>query len=316
MTDLRDQVRADYLERAQSGSVGIKVNLYTSLDVHGLAWAMTALPKHLQLESVMVGDSILCTHHGRQSTQLPEVAEQEWACAVLADALAEVAAALRDSQLTPTYLMADLPDGSLTSSKRLLQRAERFVNLGASAIKIEGAGDDSLRGIEILASIGIPVFGHIGYTPQSSSLRRHGRTRDERRDLYRTARAVRDCGACGLILEMVHPLANAALSAFSPHGIPCFSIFSGPAVPGGGLSLNAWDALFRHPSSTSGFPQSAFLEIRDYPAQYTLPNISRALILLFQLVAVGQFPQCVSATPDVHQSGSQEPDDPWLGPSP
>jgi ketopantoate hydroxymethyltransferase len=262
----------------------------------------------------MVGDSTFSTHHGRSTTQLRDSADRQWAYGVLIEALAEVSGALRESaQLRGVYLLADLPDGSLESMDRLVYTAERFLGAGAEAVKLEVDGPESLHGIETLASTGVPVFGHLGFTPQTAQMRRHGKTANERQELYRSARAVRDHGACGLVLEMVDPVANAALSAPSPYGIPCFSIFSGPTVPGGGLSVNAWDAMFRHPSGARGFPPTAFLDVADFPEQYTFPNAVRGMTELLGLVAEGSFPESLRPidTRDQHT-----PEAPWQPPCP
>ena len=313
--DLHTRVKTDYEERSRTGAVGLKVNLYTALDVAGLDASVDAVVREsLRLECVMVGDSIFSTHHGRSATQLCDAADRQWAYGVLTQALAEVSGALRGSSwLTGVYLMADLPDGSLESMERLVYTAEGFVAAGADAVKLEVADPESLQGIETLASIGMPVFGHLGLTPQTAQLRRHGKTASERQELYRLSQAVRDGVACGLILEMVNPVANAALSAPSPHGIPCFSIFSGPTVPGGGLSVNASDAMFRHTSGARGFPPTAFLDVADFPEQYTLPNVARGMTELLGLVVEGRFP---ASTRPIDTHDQHTPEEPWQTPHP
>ena len=307
--DLHTQIKTDYEERSRTGAVGLKVNLYTALDVTGLDASVDAVEwESIRLECVMVGDSILTTHHGRSTTQLRDAADRQWANVVLTEAIAEVSGALQEStRLAGVYLMADLQDGSLESDERLLDTAQGFVAAGADAVKLEVAGPDSLHGIEELAATGVPVFGHLGYTPQTAQLRRHGQTSPERGELYRSARAVRDSGACGLILEMVDPVANAALSAPSPNGIPCFSIFSGPTVQGGGLSVNAWDAVFRHPSGARGFPPTAFLDVANFPEQYTVRNVTHGMTKLLGLVSEGLFPESTRLTDKCDQLVPEEP---------
>ncbi|MFE1291110.1 3-methyl-2-oxobutanoate hydroxymethyltransferase [Streptomyces sp. NPDC058751] len=290
--ELHIKIKNDYEERARAGTLGLKVNLYTAVDVAALGASISAAqPQSVRLECLMVGDSILSTHHGRDTTRLRDEQDRQWAYDVLRSSVNEVSSAMKDTPaVVDAYLMADLPDGSLASRDRLIRSSEGFLEAGADAVKLEVDGPLSLEGLSTLASAGVPVFGHLGFTPQTARLQRHGTTDAERRDLYGQARAIRDAGACGLILEMIDPLANAALSAPSPQGLPCFSIFSGPTVPGGGLSVNAWDAVFRHPSGAIGFPPTAFLDPSDYPDHYSREAVSRGLTSLITLVDEGRFP--------------------------
>ncbi|MEU8934792.1 3-methyl-2-oxobutanoate hydroxymethyltransferase [Streptomyces sp. NPDC048409] len=308
--DLRIKIKNDYEERTRTGAVGLKVNLYTEVDVAALNVSLSeARPEAVRLECLMVGDSILSTHHGRDTTRLDDEQDQRWAYEVLRSSVSEVASAMKHAPaVADAYLMADLPDGCLTSRDRLLRASEGFLDAGADVVKLEVGGLESLEGLRFLAAEGIPVFGHLGFTPQTARLRRHGKNNEERRELYSRARDIRDSGACGLILEMIDPLANAALSTPSPEGLPCFSIFCGPAVAGGGLSVNAWDAVFRHPTGASGFPPSAFLDTADYPEHYTQDNVSRGLTSLLTLIDEGRFPARRQAD-DAGQHGTEE--SPW-----
>lgn len=306
----RSRLERDYRERARTGSVGLKVNLYTALDVAALdASIVTMRPTSVQLECLMVGDSLLSTHFGRDSTRLLDNQDQRWAYGALQGAVREVSAAMKGtSHVAQAYLIADLPDGSLESPSRLVQASDGFLEAGADVVKLEIDGPESLRGLEHLASRGILAFGHLGFTPQTARLRRYGKTKSERNELYHLARAARDSGACGLVLEMVHPTANASLSQPSSQGLPCFSIFSGPTVAGGGLSINAWDAVFRHATRAKGFPPSAFLNAVDYPDGYTEKNVIWGLSNLLALIEEGRFP----AQSDSNETDPVTLEEAWL----
>lgn len=307
--DIQARVKQDHKERARTGRIGLKVNLYTDVDVDALGSVLASSPtQRVRLECLMVGDSLLTTHLGRATTRLRGEHERRWAFGLLREAVREVADAMRaEPAVAGAYLMADLPDGSLRSRDRLARASEGFLDAGADAVKVEVDGRAALEAVQNLAGLGVPAFAHLGFTPQSARLRRHGSTTAERRELYRIARAARDAGACGLILEMVDPTANAALSRPSPHGLPCFSIFSGPAVPGGGLSINAWDAVFRHPSGSASFPPTAFLDPAQRAERYGPGAATRGLAQLLVLVEQGLFPGSV---PIVDTEDVQET--PWL----
>src|SRR6185312_6572499 len=65
-------------------------------------------------------------------------------------------------------VVADLPFGSYQASpQQALATATRFMKEGmAHAVKLEG-GKAMVPEIELLVRAGIPVMGHIGFTPQS-----------------------------------------------------------------------------------------------------------------------------------------------------
>ena len=65
-------------------------------------------------------------------------------------------------------VVADLPFGSYQASpQQALATATRFMKEGmAHAVKLEG-GEPMVPEVELLVRAGIPVMGHIGFTPQS-----------------------------------------------------------------------------------------------------------------------------------------------------
>src|SRR4051794_24019941 len=184
MTDVLQSVNvghsicAEYARRAASGHVGLKFNLYDGTDVHGLSLAIADLESHLSVESVMVGDSYFMTRLGRSSTRLATLAEQVWGLDSMVDLVHGVAGALRDRFVASRpYLVADLPDGSTDDDRSAIAATERLVAAGADVVKIEVDGASSrLERIETLVDRSYVVMAHIGYTPQSGTLRRFGDT--------------------------------------------------------------------------------------------------------------------------------------------
>lgn len=104
-------------------------------------------------------------------------------------------------------IVADLPFGSYESGPDdALHTAVRFMKeTGAHAVKLEG-GVRSTPQIERLVQSGIPVMGHIGFTPQSEhGLGGHvvqGRGK-QAEQLLEDARAVERAGAFAVVIEMV-----------------------------------------------------------------------------------------------------------------
>lgn len=104
-------------------------------------------------------------------------------------------------------VVADLPFGSYeVSPQQALESSIRFFKEGgAHAIKLEG-GERIAPQIAALTAAGIPVMGHVGFTPQSvnslGGYRVQGRG-DGADQLIADAIAVQEAGAFGVVMEMV-----------------------------------------------------------------------------------------------------------------
>jgi 3-methyl-2-oxobutanoate hydroxymethyltransferase len=104
---------------------------------------------------------------------------------------------------------------------------------GAQAVKLEG-GQVMAETIRRLVSVGIPVMGHIGLTPQSvyqlGGYRVQGRTPEAAERLYRDALALEEAGVFSIVLESVPtPLAKLITERVS---VPTIGIGAGPYCDG------------------------------------------------------------------------------------
>ena len=136
--------------------------------------------------------------------------------------------------VTRALVVADLPFGSYEASPqhahasavRLMKEA------GAHAVKFEG-GRRVTEHVRLLTSSGIPVMGHLGFTPQSENVlggkRVQGRGQDAER-LSEDALALQEAGAFAVVLEMVPaPLAERITEILT---IPTIGIGAGPYCDG------------------------------------------------------------------------------------
>ena len=104
-------------------------------------------------------------------------------------------------------VVADLPFGTYeTSPEQAVTTAVRFLKEGqAHAVKLEG-GERVAPQIRALTAAGIPVMGHVGFTPQSvnslGGFRVQGRG-DGAEQLVADATAVQEAGAFSVVMEMV-----------------------------------------------------------------------------------------------------------------
>ncbi len=124
-----------------------------------------------------------------------------------------------------SYQMSEVQ--ALTSAARIIQEG------GCHAVKLEG-GSEMAPTVARIVGAGIPVMGHIGYTPQS--VNRFGRRRvlgkraDAAEALVRDALALQSAGAFAIVLECVPiPLADEITRRLE---IPTIGIGSGPGCDG------------------------------------------------------------------------------------
>jgi 3-methyl-2-oxobutanoate hydroxymethyltransferase len=168
--------------------------------------------------ALLVGDSAANNVYGYETT-LP----------VTVDELLPLVRAVVKST-TRAFVIADLPFGSYEDGpSQALETAIRFMKEGGChAVKFEG-GLRVAPQIRKVTDAGIPVMGHIGFTPQSEhqlgGYRVQGRGDDARR-LLDDAHAVEDAGAFGVVLEMVP--GDLARQVTAELDIPTVGIGAGP----------------------------------------------------------------------------------------
>jgi 3-methyl-2-oxobutanoate hydroxymethyltransferase len=104
---------------------------------------------------------------------------------------------------------------------------------GFEAVKLEG-GEVVAEQIRRIVSVGIPVMGHVGLTPQSvhamGGYRVQGRTPEARARVLRDARAVEQAGAYSVVLEGIP--ADLAREITESIDIPTIGIGAGPHCDG------------------------------------------------------------------------------------
>ncbi len=131
-------------------------------------------------------------------------------------------------------VVADLPFGSYqVSPQQAVETSVRLMKEGlAHAVKLEG-GAAMVEQVRAVTAAGIPVMGHLGYTPQS--VHRHGGPRVQGRGdaadaLLADALALQEAGAFAIVLEVVPgPLAERVTAALE---VPTIGIGAGPGTDG------------------------------------------------------------------------------------
>jgi len=155
------------------------------------------------VDLVLVGDSGAMTVLGYPSTVAVEL-----------DEMLVLARAARRGLKTP-FLIVDLPFGSYEiSDEQAITTAMRVAKeAAADAVKLEGGNPMSVARARAIVSAGIPVMGHVGLTPQTSTAlggyRAQGRTGQAAARIAREALALQDAGCFSIVFEAM-PSAVAA----------------------------------------------------------------------------------------------------------
>lgn len=149
------------------------------------------------VDLILVGDSLAMVALGHRTTHAVTMEEM----------LHHTKAVTRGVQ--SSLVVADLPFMSYQVDViQAITNAGRFVKEAqAQAVKLEGATKLNLEIVERLVGMGIPVMGHLGFTPQSvhglGGTRVQGRTAEEGARLFHSAMALERAGVFSLVLEMV-----------------------------------------------------------------------------------------------------------------
>ena len=172
---------------------------------------------------LLVGDSLGQVLLGYESTVRVTMTEM----------LHHTKAVVRGSQRA--MVIGDMPFLTYSTVDEALENAGRFLQeAGAQAVKIEG-GVRSARVIEAMVKAGIPVQGHIGWTPQAQlgmggKVKVQGKDRTQARSLLADALAVQEAGAFSIVLELMP--AQLATAITERLRIPTIGIGAGPGCSG------------------------------------------------------------------------------------
>ena len=186
--DTAKRVRIPHLQQMKAN--GQKWAMLTAYDMY-----TAAIFEEAGIPVLLVGDSASNNVYGNE-TSIP----------VTVDELIPLVRAVTRSTRRP-LVIADLPFGSYQASpEQCFHTAVRFMKEGgAHAVKLEG-DRAMLPQVEKLASSGIPVMAHIGFTPQAEhqlgGYRVQGRGNGAQR-LIDCARDFETAGAFALLIEMV-----------------------------------------------------------------------------------------------------------------
>ena len=227
------------------------------------------------LDVVLVGDSVGTVVQGHDTTVTVTLEQMLYHCELVS----------RGCQRA--LVVGDMPFASYqVSPEDALRNAARFLKEGRTeAVKLEG-GASVVPTVRRLVDAGIPVWGHLGLTPQSihqfGTYRARGKDRDEAASIEADALALQEAGACALVLEKIPTaLAQAVTARLS---IPTIGIGAGPHCDGQVLVTHDMLGLFtrfqprfvRRYAELAQVVQEAAARFRDDVRAGTFPSAAES----------------------------------------
>ncbi|HEY5452194.1 MAG TPA: 3-methyl-2-oxobutanoate hydroxymethyltransferase [Polyangia bacterium] len=182
--------------RARKGS-GERTAVLTAYDV-----VFARLADEAGIDVVLVGDSLGMVVQGERTTLAVTLDDMVYHTRIVSRGVRRA------------HLVADMPFMSYQASvEDGVRAAGRLLKEGrAEAVKLEG-GVEIAELVRRLVTVGIPVMGHVGMTPQSvhefGGFKLQGRSDEQRAKILADARAVAEAGAYAIVVETV-PQALAA----------------------------------------------------------------------------------------------------------
>ena len=194
----------------------------------------TRLVEQAGIESILVGDSLGVVVQGKANTLSVTMDDMLYHTKLVAGAAQRA------------LVIGDMPFMSYQASQEdALRNAGRFLQAGAQAIKLEG-GAVVIDRVAAMTSIGIPVMGHLGMTPQSvhryGGYKVQGKESDHALVLLSDAMALEAAGAFAIVLEAIP--AELAKTITEQLTIPTIGIGAGPHCDGQVLVLYDLLGLF------------------------------------------------------------------------
>ena len=194
----------------------------------------TRIVEQAGIETILVGDSLGVVVQGKANTLSVTMDDMLYHTKLVAGAAQRA------------LVIGDMPFMSYQASQEdALRNAGRFLQAGAQAVKLEGGAAVADR-VAAMTSIGIPVMGHLGMTPQSvhryGGYKVQGKESDHARALLNDAKVLEAAGAFAIVLEAIP--AELAKTITEQVAIPTIGIGAGPHCDGQVLVLYDLLGLF------------------------------------------------------------------------
>lgn len=216
--------RTSIADLARMRAEGRRITMITAYD-----YTSAALVERSGIDMILVGDSLGMVVQGRDST-LPVTVD---------DIIYHTKMVMRGAQRP--LVVSDLPFMSYAETSDALRNAGRLMaEGGCQSVKLEG-GASRAASIAAVVDAGVPVMGHLGFTPQSVhqiGMKVQAREADAAATLMRDALALQEAGCWSIVFELIPaPLAKAITERLD---VPTIGIGAGPDTNG---QVQVWHDL-------------------------------------------------------------------------
>ena len=148
------------------------------------------------IDGILVGDSLAMVALGYENTYNITIDEM----------LVFVKAVARGAR--NSFIIGDMPFMSYNLSvEQGLENASKMIKAGASAVKMEGCNEHIIALIKRSVESGIPVLGHLGFTPQlMNTIGGHkiqGKTSNQIDIILESAKKLQEAGCFAIVLELM-----------------------------------------------------------------------------------------------------------------
>lgn len=175
------------------------------------------------VDITLVGDSLAMTLLGHPNTVSVTMEEMLHHCKAVARGTKRA------------FLVGDMPFLSYqVEPAEAVRNAGRFIKEARmDSVKLEG-GEEVIDSVRAIIKAGIPVMGHLGFTPQTvtklGGYKVQGKTRQQAERLFKDATLLQEAGCFAIVLEMV--AAEVAEFLTKNLTIPTIGIGSGAGCSG------------------------------------------------------------------------------------
>ena len=168
-----------------------KITMLTAYD-----YSTAQVLEQAEIDGILVGDSLAMVALGYENTYNLTIDEMT----VFVKAVARGA--------KNSFIIGDMPFMSYNLSvEQGLENASKMIKAGASGVKLEGCNDHILTLIKRCVESGIPVLGHLGFTPQlMNTIGGHkiqGKTSEKIEEILRSAKKLEEAGCFAVVLELM-----------------------------------------------------------------------------------------------------------------
>ena len=148
------------------------------------------------IDVVLIGDSLAMVALGYENTNSVGVDEMK----IFTGAVSR--------GVKHAFVVTDMPFLSYhTDISTAVKNCGEMIKCGANGVKIEGGSEYIISVIERLTQVGVPVMGHLGFTPQFlnalGGYKIQGKTREATEEILKQAKALEKAGVFAIVLEMV-----------------------------------------------------------------------------------------------------------------